>query len=572
MSEPDLRYPSGRPHRRRAAGALGLLVLAGGALLAQAQAAPPHAQGDRAQRIDSYLRSAYSAQEPGAAAIVVDDGQVVLREGYGLANVELGVPIEPEMVFRIGSVTKQFTAVAALLLVQEGKLALDDEITKFLPDFPTHGKKITVEHLLTHTSGIKSYTSLPEWQTRWREDMTLEQLVALFKDQPMDFAPGERWLYNNSGYVLLGAVLEKASGQSYEELVRSRIFAPLGMKRTGYGHTTPIVPGRVAGYQRTPSGWENASYLSMTQPYAAGALVSTVDDLALWNAALDGGKLLPKELLARAWTTSKLSDGKTTGYGWGVADWRGHHFEEHGGGIHGFQSYALREPRAGLFVAVLSNALGHDPDPDTVATKVALLALGESIEDPPIVKLAPEVLDRYTGVYRIDETTTRVVTREGDHLFTQRTGGEKLEALPFSETEFFYRDSLERASFRRDAAGKVTGMVLHRRQGGDEEAVKTEEAPPAKRVAVRVAPEILARYVGEYELFPGFTLVVTQEGEKLFAQATGQPRFELFAESETKFFLEVVDAQVDFVRDAAGAVTGLVLHQGGRDVPGKKIK
>jgi hypothetical protein len=207
-----------------------------------------------------------------------------------------------------------------------------------------------------------------------------------------------------------------------------------------------------------------------------------------------------------------------------------------------------------------------------VATKVALLALGESIEDPPVVKLAPEVLGRYTGVYRIDETTTRVVTREGDRLFTQRTGGEKLEALPFSETEFFYRDSLERASFRRDAAGKVTGMVLHHRQGGDEEAVKTEEAPPAKPVAVRVAPEILARYVGEYELFPGFTLVVTQEGEKLFAQATGQPRFEIFAESETRFFLEVVDAQVDFVVDPAGTVTGLVLHQGGRDVPGKKIK
>ena len=559
--------------RTRAAGALALL-LACGASFAQAPAAAPAAQDDRAQRIDAYLRSIYPAQEPGAAVIVVDDGQVVLREGYGLANVELGVPIAPDMVFRIGSVTKQFTAVAALLLVQEGKLAFDDEITKFLPDYPTHGKKITVEHLLTHTSGIKSYTGLPEWLAKRREDLTLEQLIGLFEDQPMDFAPGDKWLYNNSGYVLLGAVLEKASGQSYEELLRSRIFAPLGMQRTGYGHTAPILPGRVAGYQRRQAGWENAPFLSMTQPYAAGALVSTVDDLARWNAALDGAKLLPPPLLARAMTGYALPDGKPTGYGygWGVGDWRGHHFVEHGGGIDGFQSYVLREPRAGLFVAVLSNALGREPDPDTVATKVALLALGESIEDPPVVKLAPEVLDRYTGVYRIDETTTRVVTREGDRLFTQRTGGEKLEALPLAESEFFYRDSLERASFRRDAAGKVTGMVLHRRQGGDEEAVKTDEAPPAKRVAVRVEPAVLASYVGEYELFPGFTIVVTQEGVKLFAQATGQPRFELFAESETKFFLDVVDAQVDFVRDPAGAVTGLVLHQGGRDVAGKKIK
>jgi D-alanyl-D-alanine carboxypeptidase len=558
--------------RTRAACALALL-LACGAALAQAPDAAPDAQDERAQRIDAYLRSVCPAQEPGAAVIVVDDGEVVLREGYGLANVELGVPITPDMVFRIGSVTKQFTAVAALLLVQEGKLALDDEITKYLPDYPTHGRKITVEHLLTHTSGIKSYTGMPEWLGKRREDLTLEQLIGLFKDQPMDFAPGEKWLYNNSGYVLLGAVLEKASGQSYEELLRSRIFAPLGMRRTGYGHTAPILPGRVAGYQRAQGGWENAAFLSMSQPYAAGALVSTVDDLARWNAALDAGTLLPKPLLARAMTGYALADGKPTGYGygWAVADWRGHHFVEHGGGIDGFQSYVLREPRTGLFVAVLSNALGREPNPDTVATKVALLALGEPIADPAVVKLAPEVLDRYTGVYRIDAATTRVVTREGDRLFTQRTGGEKLEALPYSETEFFYRDSLERASFRRDAAGKVTGMTLHHRQGGDEEAVKTEEAPPAKRVAVRVAPEVLARYVGEYELFPGFTIVVTQEGEKLFAQATGQPRFEIFAESETKFFLEVVDAQVDFVVEA-GTVTGLVLHQGGRDVPGKKIK
>ncbi|HEX5758124.1 MAG TPA: serine hydrolase [Thermoanaerobaculia bacterium] len=552
--------------RRAAAGFAFALLAAGAAPLAAAEGI--------GERLDAYLRSAYPAGGPGAAAIVVDDGKVLLREGYGLANLELGVPIEPEMVFRIGSVTKQFTAVAALLLVAEGKLALDDEIIEYLPDYPTGGRKITVEHLLTHTSGIKSYTALPEWLPRRREDLTVPQMIALFKDQPMDFAPGEKWAYNNSGYFLLGAVLEKASGQSYEELLRSRIFAPLGMKRTGYGHVEPILPGRVAGYQRGRQGWVNAPYLSMTQPYAAGSLVSTVDDLALWNAALDGGQLLPRAALARAWTPYKLRGGKATGYGygWGIVDWRGHHFEEHGGGIDGFQSYVLREPREGLFVAVLSNALGHQPDPDMVATKLALLALGESIADPPVVKVAPEVLDAYTGVYRIDETTTRVVTREGDRLFTQRSGGEKLEALPLSESEFFYRDSFERASFRRDAAGRVTGMVLHSRQRGDEEAVRTDEAPPAKRVAVRVEPAVLARYVGEYELMPGFTIVVTQEGEKLFGQATGQPRFELSAASETAFFLEVVDAQLDFVLDAAGAVTGLVLHQGGRDMPGKKIR
>jgi len=177
-------------------------------------------------------------------------GQVMLRKGYGMANLELGVPIQPDMVFELGSITKQFTATAVLMLQERGKLSIEDDVTKYLPDYPTQGQKITIDHLLTHVSGIPSYTGLPEWLPRVREDLTVQQLIDIFKDKPLEFNPGEKWSYNNSAYILLGAVIEKVSGKSYEDFIEQEIFAPLGMKRSYYGHQNEVIPGRVSGYDK----------------------------------------------------------------------------------------------------------------------------------------------------------------------------------------------------------------------------------------------------------------------------------------------------------------------------------
>src|ERR1700674_1313387 len=255
----------------------GLRALAFAAVLAALAVVAHEASGGAAARpeivgqMDALLSGAYRPGAPGAAVLVMKDGMPLLRKGYGLANLELGVPIRPEMVFRIGSITKQFTAVGILMLVKEGKLALDDEITRFLPDYPTHGQKITVETLLTHTSGIQSYTDMPSWLALWRKDFTVPELVALFKNEPMRFKPGEKWEYDNSGYILLGAILEKVSGKSYADSARRRFFEPLGMKHSYYGADEPIIPGRVTGYEKRDHGFGNAAYLSMTQPYAPGA-------------------------------------------------------------------------------------------------------------------------------------------------------------------------------------------------------------------------------------------------------------------------------------------------------------
>ena len=351
--------------------------------------------------IDQLFRGAVKPGEPGVAVIVTRKGQTLYRAAYGMANLELGVALEPDHVFRIGSVTKQFTSAAIMMLVEEGKLAVTDPITKFLPDYPTQGKTITVEHLLTHTSGIQSYTDMPKWRGMWRQDMTVTELVDLFKSEPMQFAPGERWRYNNSGYILLGAIIEKASGKKYADFVQERIFTPLGMANTRYDVTEQVTARRAAGYTKTGDRIVNAQYLSMTQPYAAGSLMSTVDDLAKWDAALGAGRVLKAESLAKSFASYRLSSGNDTayGYGWQISRYEGRDVQEHGGGIFGFRAYVVRVPSDGVYVAVLSNIAAAEPDTDLLARKAAAIAIGKPLVNPAAVALTAGQLEAYVGPY-----------------------------------------------------------------------------------------------------------------------------------------------------------------------------
>lgn len=537
-------------------------------------AARPAPQGDLAAKIDAIMAGIYKPGEPGAAIIVRKDGQTVFRKGYGTADLELGVPIEPDMVFRLGSITKQFTAVSILMLAQEGKLGLQDEITKFLPDYPTQGKRITVEHLLTHTSGIQSYTDMPEWLPLWRKDFTVKELVDFFKDKPMQFEPGRSWAYSNSGYILLGAIIEKVSGKTYEEFVTEKIFKPLGMKGSTYGSTERIIPRRIPGYQAGKGGFVNAPYLSMTQPYAAGSLLSTVDDLAVWSDAVFAGKLVRKEWLDKAFTPYTLANGESTGYGYGwlVGDFAGHRSIEHGGGINGFSTYEMTLPEDRIFVAILTNSAIAGRDPEPRAVKIAWLALGLTEPERKAIRLAARDLDAFAGVYTNERKREFYVSREGDKLFAQQQGGSKDEFTPASATEFFLKDNPARFMFVKDSAGRVTGLRIKSRIGPAQVLTKTDKPLPAPRKEAAVDPKLYDRLTGDYELAPEFIITVLRRGGKLISQATGQSEVELFPESETRFFLKVVDAQIDFVLDAEGRATGLVLHQGGQNLPAKKIR
>ncbi len=525
--------------------------------------------------LDALLSSVYKPNEPGAALLIWKDGKVLVRKAYGMADLELGVRMEPDMIFRIGSMTKQFTAVAILMLMEQGKLAVSDPITKFLPDYPTQSKAITVEHLLTHTSGIKSYTDINEWQPLRRKDMPLSEIIALFKDKPMDFAPGERWRYNNSGYILLGAIIEKVAGLTYEAFLQKNIFDPLGMTRTYYGSAARIIPGRIPGYGPGPdNGFLNADYLSMTQPYAAGSLLSNVDDLAVWNAALLAGKVLKPETLARAWTPYKLADGTSTGYGygWGVGEYEGRRMIAHGGGINGFATDGILFPEDKLFVTLLTNSTVGNRAPGSYNFRAAGLALAKPYKEPTAVAVPEKDLALLAGVYANTWKEEFVVRAAGGKVTItgpEMAGG---EIFPLSPSLFFFKDSTARVEFARNVKGEPAEVTFKPGFGPTLRFVRTAKPLPAERKPIVLDPKAFDQYVGEYELAPGFSITIYREGSKFMTRATGQGAIEIFAESETRFFLKVIDAQVEFVKDPDGKVTGMVLNQNGRRSPGKKIK
>jgi D-alanyl-D-alanine carboxypeptidase len=527
--------------------------------------------------IDSMLTALYPAAEPGAAVLVARDGEVLMRKAYGSASVELGVPLRPEHVFRLGSITKQFTAVAVLMLVDEGKVSLDDEVTKYFPDYPTQGRRITVEHLLTHTSGIQSYTGMPTYVAGMRRDLTTDELIAMFRDQPMEFGPGERWNYNNSGYALLGGIIEKVSGMSYADFIRTRIFEPLGMRNSYYETANAIIPGRVSGYDRTPEGLRVANYLSMTQPYAAGSLISTVDDQLVWQRAVAEGRMLKPETWRRAFSAYRLSDGRSAGYGYGwfVGEAAGRPSIEHGGDINGFSSNGLWIPSERLHVIVLSNREREgERNADDISRQIASRLLGEPAAPAPFA-MAEDALQEYVGVYRVSETENRLVIREGGTLYGQRGRNPRQALTPVGRDEFAF-SSGTRARFVRGADGKITGMIVRGRIGPEELAPRTQETVEAVLAAmsatVTVPVEVLRRYVGVYELAPGFEVTVRLDGDVLRATPTNQPETPLVPESDTRFAVREANATVIFELDASGAVTRLILHQGGRQLPAPKIR
>ncbi len=541
--------------------------------IAETPAAPAvPGNSELAARINALLSPIFPADQPGVAVLVARDGLPVYRRGFGLADLERGIPITPETVFRIGSVTKQFTAAIVMRLAEQGRLSLQDDLTKYLPDYPTGGQAITIEHLLTHTSGIASYTDQLAWAARMAEDLTQAQIIDLFKNEPRGFDPGTQWAYSNSGYFLLGVVIEKVTGKSYAQCLADEIFTPLGMQHSGCGRSTPSFPGEASGYERRDDQVVPAEPLSMTSPFAAGVIVSSVDDLQRWNKGLEAGRVLQPASRERVFTPYVLKDGHDTGYGygWGLTQYEGHRIQEHSGGINGFFAHVMRLPDDRLYVALLFNCGSPAVDGSFLALKIAAAAVGRPLPEPGDYTMSPEKLDRFVGVYEVDPTTTRAISREGGQLFSQRGGGARLEMFPTSDSTFAYVGRITRVTFRFDTAGRADRMIMN--QSGIEQVSRRTDKPlPPPRTAITLDRAALEACVGIYELAPGFLITVTHEDERLMAQATGQPKFEIFPESPTSFFLTVVDAQIEFQPGPDGRMSAMVLHQGGRDVPGKRV-
>lgn len=528
---------------------------------------------DAAITIDSYLKEKYPSNEPGVIALVIKDGKTILRKGYGMADIENNKPQTPEMISRIGSVTKQFTSTAILKLMEEGKLKLDDPITKFLPDYPTQGKTVTIWNLLNHTSGIKSYTSIETNMTTENKakDLSHAELLATFQNVPYDFNPGDRWLYNNSGYYLLGMIIGKVSGMSWDAYLTKNFFKPLKMKST-VTDDTKLKSGEAIGYRKDGDNYVVADFVHPSIPYAAGSIASTVDDLWKWNNAIFNYKVVSQASLEKAWTPTKLNDGslESYGFGWSVSRVGNQKAISHGGGIDGYLTYVLYIPESKVFVAMLSN--NNNNGPTEYANHVALLASGQSVEKPTAITLDTAELKEYVGVYSIDATQDRVIRLDGDRLTSQRTGSSVLSIYPYAKDKFYFDGSPSLLFFNRDDAGKIKSMELVATSWVNSVATKTDKPIPDPHIEIEMDPAEFDKFVGEYELVPGFVLTFRREGDKLMSQATAQQAFQVFPESKTRFFLKVVDAQIEFNSDTDGNVTGLTLYQGGRVMPAKRIK
>jgi len=429
----------------------------------------PGATQDIESKVDEYINPYLKMGTFSGSVLIARKGIILLSKGYGMANYENDVPNTLQTKFRLGSVTKQFTATSIMQLQEKGLLNVDDPISKYLQDYP-NGEKITLHHLLTHTSGIPNFTSFPEYQETMMLPSPVEKTIERFKYKPLEFTPGEKFKYSNSGYILLGYIIEKVSGKSYEDYLKENIFQPLNMMDTGYDHHRPLIKHRASGYVLGTNGLVNAVYIDMSTPYAAGGLYSTVEDLYLWDQALYTEKLVSRNSLDEMFTPFKGG----YGYGWFIIKAFNRQLITHGGMVNGFYAYISRYVDDKVCIIVLSN-----------------------IESAPVDKIS---LDLAAIVF-----------------------GEKHEV-------------------------------------------------PEIRTSIKVDPKIYDAYVGEYEFTPNFIITVTKEDNHLFAQATGQSKFEIYPESEVKFYLKMADTQITFIKNYKGEVTQLVLHQYGRDYPAKKIK
>jgi CubicO group peptidase (beta-lactamase class C family) len=442
------------------------LVLCGAALLAP----PLKAQSDeqKAKRFDSICDVYAKKNMFSGSVLIAKKGKVLLSKGYGMANYSYDIPNSPTTKFKLASVSKQFTAMAIMILQEKGKLSTEDKLIKFIPDYP-NGDKITVHHLLTHTSGVKSLTSLTLFDSIKALPHTLEQSMKYYKNLPLEFEPGTKFNYSNSGYLLLSSIIEKVSGKTYGEFLDESIFKPLGMKNSGLYTSNLVLKNVAEPYTDGASGIEHPDYIDMSVPGGAGALYSTVEDLYIWDRALNTEKLVKKSTIEKIFTENK--DGYA--YGWMINNYKGHKWHYHNGGIEGFATTINRFPDEDLTIIILKN------------------------------------VDNWNAF----------------------------------------------------SAHKVSRALMF----GDKYSL------PVERKIAKVDAKIYQKFSGNYELGPGFVISVTTENNRIYTQATGQGKCEIYPESEFKYFVKIVDAQFQFNKDDKGNIASITLFQGGQEMNGKRL-
>lgn len=522
---------------------------------------------DTKDYIHSKIEKSITGETPAFAVLVSKNGEIIFENAYGYANMEDKTKATTTTKFRIGSITKQFIATAILKLQEEGKLKVDDKLSDFIPDYP-RGEEVTIHHLLTHTSGIHSYTSRHNFIENVTEPVEAKTLIDSMKTWDFDFNPGDEFRYNNSGYFLLAEIIEIVSGQWYGDYLQDKFFAPLGMNNTGvYQNGTPPT-NEAIGYtilddeDKSALDWDLSKAdgnthkpsldWDMSWAGGAGSLYSTVEDLYIWNEAIFNGKVLNTKSIKQAHSTVILNDGSTPGmmkygYGWVINDMRGAEEIAHGGGLHGFISYLSRYPADNISIITLTNTLPtmEQLDPNQVANEIAEYLLWEKLSPQESYSsdftLDTNIINDYVGRYDYGNSMILVVTTENNQLFAQMSGQPKFELFPSEEDEFFWKAVEAKIKFVRDETGIITHGI-HTQGGNDLEVPKIPDLETIAIVAEDIAP-----YLGSYKLQEGFFLEISLVNDnQLFIQATGQDRFEIFRVSEDTYQPKTINLSARF--------------------------
>ena len=476
---------------------------------------------DVISKVDALFASFNKTDSPGCVVVVVKNGEVVYKKGFGMANLDYDIPITSTSVFDIASVSKQFTGMAIAMLVEERKIALTDDIRKYIPSLPDFGKKVTVRHLVDHTSGIRDWAAMMGYAGRDFEDVsTYEEILRMAEHQrELNFAPGEEYTYSNTGYVLLAKIVEVVTKQKFADWTQANIFKPLGMNNTHFHDDhQQIVKNRAVSYYKDDSGKMKMLTDNLTA-LGSSSLFTTADDLTKWLLNLENGTVGGPRVLALMRKSGVLNNGKPTNYAFGLAfgDYHGLARENHTGGWEGFRTILAHFPEQKFGVIILSNLASFNPS--DMANQVTDIYLGDQFKDkktspdkpsvtaiPKEVKIAPTVFDAYIGSYQLADSSGVVLTfkREGERYFTQATGESQLEIFPSSDSTFFLKAVEAQVTFHRLSNGKVNTITLH--QNGDTRA---------NRVTPFTLPvEQLKQYTGTFyspELDTRYALVVEKD-------------------------------------------------------------
>ena len=555
--------------------------------------------GSHAAKIDEVVTGFHDAGQFNGSVLVAENGQVIYENGVGWANVEWEVLNTPDTKHRIGSVTKHFTSAIILQLVEEGEIELDAPIATYLPGYPAEqGSKVTVHHLLNHTSGIPSYTGLPDFiQEQGRDPFTPDELIEVVWDMPLEFEPGTDWAYNNSGYFILGRIIENVTGEEYDDVLRERILELFGLDDSGYDHNSEIQPHEASGYRHTMTGYEHAGYLDSSLPYAAGMMYSTVRDLYRWDRAMaDGATPFQNMETKELWYTPGLAD---YAYGWSVRDEQVGddgptvRVIEHGGGINGFNTAYVRYPDQQNMIAVIDNTEGN---PGAIAAQLARVLYDQPTEAPKAEisrviaatiaeqgvaagiaeykRLRAEAPDDYNFAESELNNLGYFLLRDGDVEAAIAVFSLNTEQYPEAFNTFDSLGEAYKEAGQVDLAIQNYERSLELNPGNENGRRMLEElgVETGEAEGLVLPAEALERYVGNYELQPGFVISISRDGTRLLAQATGQPQLEIFAQTETRFFLREVAAQLEFHLEGDGPAVAVTLFQNGQEVRGARVE